>query len=796
MSGRARYSRVADAFLLRGLLLLWLSVLFSARPMAAQIVTPDPVSFFSNLSSRLLQQELGLALTQIQIHPTNQYTPAVHRLLQVTANLWESTTDEPEGLPTVFRPRFHVTNGVVYLSSYVVVTNDAALAGLPLVDLTAAANAAELIPPSGDALVFGVPLVIGARKGLPNFNEFSLDSIFQLTRKLQLRRPVAGGPITETNQFFVLSLTTPFGVEFWNSYSNDFTRAVDILVTNRMSVRITNDLGVDFTQHFQHGAAMSTNNWPQFRAYSVSSFLVPLRVNVPALPSIGYLPGANPDGISGFVSPTNFVLYDTSQNLIAPRWGVTISNQLHAKIVDQATGRIIDHVLLNGLVSHRQLTDEISVAPTLNTGNPFDLLWATNFTGAGQLSGRFGVIAQINISLGAYGVPPDGDWQYYGIFEGGTAPAAISAFLNALYSGAAGVFTVPFTPIVQTIMPMIWEANDPLVNQFADELFHAPRSGEIMRVIPPSNPSPVMLQGLGYLNERYRPWANYIESELPLDPNAYNPALKDPLMRASDNWDFPINAPLDLENLGRIHRGTPWQTIYLKSADIDLPTWQYWTGHTDPAVAQQTQPRRDWSLITTLQALLNTNAPQQLLSVNDRNPTNWMAALDGLTVLTNIGPTGFSARPEFETLTIASNSWQALMLAEAIATTRANQPSHVFRSLGELFAIPELSLASPWLNPSTEYQRFRGMTDKAYEIIPAQLLSRVRADSIGEIHLDGSETKIQFSGYDGFPYAVERSPNLTNWTSISTNYPTNGVFQFDVSSAPRSNSFYRSVLLP
>jgi hypothetical protein len=782
---------VGEVILRRGFLLLLLSVLFSVRPVAAQIVTPDPVNFFTNLSSRLLQQELGLSLTEIQIHPTNHYTPAVHRLLQVTANLWESTTEAPEGLPTVFRPRFHVTNGVVYLSSYVVVTNDAALVGLPLVDLTAA-NAAELILPGGDALIFGVPLVIGARKGLPNFNEFSLDSIFQLTRKLQLRRPVAGGPIAETNQFFVLSLTTPFGVEFWNSYSNDFTRAVDILVTNRMSVRITNDLGVDFTQHFQHGAAMSTNHWPRFRADLRGSFLVPLRTNLPALPAIGYLPGVSPDGAIGFVSATNSALYDTSQNLIAPRWGVTIRNRLHAKIVDQATGRIIDHVLLNGLTSHRQLTDEISVPPS-GVGSFLEMLWATNALDSGLLSGRLGAVAQINISLGAYGVPPD--WQFYGMFPTPNADAAIFHFRSAYFSGTNTFFEVPFSPVVQVRMPMTWEVNDPLVRQFGSELFYSERSGQREWVIPPMNIYTGSLRGLGYLNERYRPWPTVPEIEFP-DPNATNSALRDPLMRASDNWDFPINAPLDLENVGRIHRGTPWQSIYLKSADVDLPTWQYWTGHTDPAVAQQTHPRRDWSLITTLQSLLNTNAPQQLLSVNELNPNNWLAVLDGLTVLTNTGPTGISARPEFETLTISSNSWQALLLAEAIATTRTNQPDHVFRSLGELFATPELSLASPWLNPSTIYQQYRGMTDRAYEIIPAQLLSRVRADSIGAIHLDGSQAQIQFSGYDGFPYAVEQSPNLTNWTSISTNYPTNGVFQFDVSSAPSSNSFYRSVLLP
>jgi hypothetical protein len=793
MSGRAQYSLARDAFLRRGFLLLALLVLIPARPIVAQIATPDPVNFFTNLSSRLLQKELGLPLTQIQIHPTNQYTPAVHRLLQVTANLWESITDEPEGLPTVFRPRFHVTNGIVFLSSYALVTNDAALAGLPLVDLTAAANAAELIPASGDALVFGVPLVIGARKGLPNFNEFSLESIFQLTRKLQLRRSVTWGPITETNQFFVMSLTTPFGVEFWNSYSNDFTRAVDIFVTNRMSVRITNDLGVDFTQHFQKGAAMSTNNWPRFRANSTSSFLVPLRTNLPAIPAVGYLPGASSNGVIGFVSPTNVALYDTSQNLFAPRWGVTISNRLHAKIVDQATGRIIDYVLLNGLVSHRHLMDEISV-PQSGAANFLEMLWATNALDSGLLSGRIGAIAQINLSLGVYGLPSD-LWYEYGVFPTPNPQAEIVKFRDALYFGTNDFLAVPFSPVTQVRMPMLWQVNDPLVRQLGSELFYPERSGQREWVIPPMNIYTGSLPGLGYLNERYRPWPTIPEIELP-DPNATNSALRDPLMRASDNWDFPANSPLDLENLGRVHRGTPWQTIYLKSADIDLPTWQSWTGHADPAVAEQTHPHRDWSLITTLQALLNTNAPQQLLSVNDPNPINWMAALDGLNVLTNIGPTGISARPEFEMLTIASNSWQALLLAEAIATTRTNQPSQVFRNLGELFDTTELSLASPWLNPSTSWQQLRGMTDKAYEIIPAQLLSRVRADSIGEIHSDGLATQIQFSGYDGFPYAVEHSPNLSNWTAISTNYPTNGVFQFDISPTTISNVFYRSVLLP
>jgi hypothetical protein len=473
---------------------------------------------------------------------------------------------------------------------------------------------------------------------------------------------------------------------------------------------------------------------------------------------------------------------------------MTISNRLHAKIVDQVTGRIIDHVLLNGLDSHRQLTDEISVAPTF-ADNPFYMLWATNLTETGSLSGRVGVMAQINISLGYYGLPPQGEWQAYGEFQPTNPALAIQNFTTVLFSGAAGFFIVPFSPRIQIRMPMIWQVNDPLVHQYPADIFYRERSGQPVRVMPPVITYSGSLQGLGNLNERYRPWPAFTE-EIWYDPHANNPALKDPLLRASDHWDFPTNTPLSLEMLGRIHRGTPWQTIYLKSADVDLPTWQTWTGHADPAVAEQTHPRRDWSLLTTLQALLNTNHPQQLLSVNDLNPTNWMAALDGLNVLTNIGPTGISARPEFETLTISSNSPQAALLAEAIATTRASQPGQTFRNLGELFATAELSLASPWLNPSTTWQQLRGMTDVAYEIIPAQLMSRVRPDSVGEIQSGDPTMQIKFSGYDGFPYAVEHSSNLSNWTAISTNYPTNGIFQFDSSPAISSNAFYRSVLLP
>src|SRR6185436_20487323 len=89
--------------------------------------TSDPLGFFTNLASRLLQSELNLSLTRIQVYPTNQYTPAVHRLLQVAANIYEATTnrfnDAYPYFPSVFRPVFTNEGGSVYIAGYVDETN-------------------------------------------------------------------------------------------------------------------------------------------------------------------------------------------------------------------------------------------------------------------------------------------------------------------------------------------------------------------------------------------------------------------------------------------------------------------------------------------------------------------------------------------------------------------------------------------------------------------------------------------------------------------------------------------------
>ncbi len=71
----------------------WAMIATIGTALAGPITTDNPVGFFTNVASRLLSAELNVDLHHIQIYPTNQYTPAVHRLLQVTANIYDATTN-------------------------------------------------------------------------------------------------------------------------------------------------------------------------------------------------------------------------------------------------------------------------------------------------------------------------------------------------------------------------------------------------------------------------------------------------------------------------------------------------------------------------------------------------------------------------------------------------------------------------------------------------------------------------------------------------------------------------------
>ncbi len=829
----------------------------------AQLSATNATHFFTQISDRLLRayttewlaadyanytntfkidQPFGVTGIPVYVNGQMAYTPAVHRLLQVAANLWDAKTNRQDAfgpLPTVFAPRFAVSNNAVFISGYIEVTTTNDLSSLPPLDLSLVPSNDLASVVQADSLIYGVPLVIGARKGLPNFNEFAMDARFTVERRLELVKSGPGGisMITQTNQIYSLNLSVESGAEFWNSYRTNYARPVDIVANTRLTISLMDSnypALPPVNKTVISGGSTNTlagTLWPAWTGSEQdNSFVVPFRTNIslftPA--TVGYWPG---NGSYVNIDPPN-TPYEMDNRLLIPNWSLGITNRVQATIIDRATGRIIDFVLLGEMIYRTNL---LSMFGQLPTSRGFTGVWATN-TAGNQVSGRIGVMQQILISGGnasVFNTAPS-DWEYnYGTFPADRAYeiAKFGAFF--MPPGSAYTFSdpatgeyatavngsnrayAPFTPLVTFTIPMSWQANDPLVHYLGSEMLDLKTSGIPFRIKPTGAFPTNAVANIGMKNTRYLPWA-IDPGAVAADKDAFNPALKDPLVRRSDDWQFPTNECTTLAQLGQIHRGTPWQTIYLKSSNLGLnkiaaspfawvrgdfrttaEKWARWTGNRNWAEGYYTLPVRDWSLAATIATMLNTNAPQQLLSINNPDTNAWLGVLDGLDVMTNVlaGNLG-GGLPQFDFVTVTSNSAQAGSVVASIFATRTGQSGGVFRGLGEMLASPALSLTSPWLNQSSAVQLQRGLTDEAYECLPAQLLSLVRADSVGAISSGSGGSQIQFTGFDGYAYAVECSTNLVHWTTVSTNYPTNGVFNFTDGSVGAGQRYYRSVLEP
>jgi hypothetical protein len=319
------------------------------------------------------------------------------------------------------------------------------------------------------------------------------------------------------------------------------------------------------------------------------------------------------------------------------------------------------------------------------------------------------------------------------------------------------------------------------------------------------------LPNLGQLNFAYQPWGGYhlpngnpqISRETDFDLR-----VKDPGVQQSDDWNFPTGESLCFEWLGRVHRGTPWQTVFLKPSNQTATQWRAWNndsvmitnGNNLFVDAFFSYPSKDWYFASLWAQWLNTNDLFSLLSINDTDTNAWAARLDGLTALTNSGA-------GLDPITVSSNSPQAGIIAQAIQAARAGTnafnnvvfPNHAFQDVGDVLATAQLSVGSPFLytngmsNPgSPPYAN--GITDEAMEKIPTQLLPLLRADSFGKIVPANGQLAMSFSGYDGHTYAIEASSNFIDWAIISTNSPSDG--NFGITNTPSSGQqFYRSVLL-
>ncbi|MSU61191.1 MAG: hypothetical protein EXS31_02150 [Pedosphaera sp.] len=732
----------------------------------------------------------NISITNIQVyHPplkgaafwtTNiEYSASLHRVLQTAANIYDATTSRsfvtPNGtneMPTVFRPVFQrAPQGAIYITGFLEVTNAAPLRN-DWLDLNFETQR-QRIRTDGPTYVnvYGVPWIIGAKKGLPNFNEFSLETAVQVSRKVELRK--IGQRTFLTNQMYVVGISNVFGIEAWNSYTQAFRRPVDIVVTNRFSFALSNVVGNTTNLLLsRRGVAASRivmTNW--LGTQSSESFVLPVQTNFVFLTNAAYLSRRAPF----LFDPQITNSFESS--LDAPRLRLYMTNRLQYWVVDRASSRVLDFVNLDAMNSFLDITQALvgdqsgggggffRDQGTVSEGN----LWLTNRLGFAANAPTLGLINQLAVAQGDVPVAAD-VWRSHPIsLSPSQRQLEIDRFKKFLSGNTTNsTMQAPFTPTRKIYQRLSWQANDPLVHYTVGDLFDPylsnPNSTNNYAIVrPASNPLPQ--SNLRLLNERYQPWGGNPQKQA--TGLAYSMAAKDPGVTGSDVWSFPTNKFPNVGWLGRVHRGTPWQTIYLKS-HIDPVTgkaltdreWLLWSG------SYGTHPTNDWKLVDLFTVAPNANAARGLLSVNQTNTAAWSAALSGVHVLSNSvvspGPIGGQ---RFADRFIEPSSPQMKYIVDGINVMRNYFPNGLFEPMGNVLATPELTVRSPFLNLTSSAQFQRGLTDEAVERIPQQIMSLLKAD----------EPRIVVYAFGQSLKPAERSLVTSgNFYNICTNYQITG----------------------
>ena len=747
-------------------------------PSLANLVAPrNPIDFFYQAADRLIRANLttndflarvgirapslrrhfslgvtpvrdSFSLTNIQLYNTsrnspffatnNEYTTTTHRLLQVAANIYDSGTRRTLGTtndyPSVFRPKFYKTPTNLIINGYVEEKSTDFLR-LPWLSIEQIAGS-PAVGPITNRNIFGIPFVIGTKKGYPNFNECTLQTVIQVSRKLEFRRNLATRAL-QTNQMYVLGISNLFGVEAWNSYTQEFQRPLSMMVTNRQTIHlrsvVTTRTGARRTNITTllgglpriTSATITTNVWTG--GQNAGAFVLPI------VDAFTFLPNSVYQSRLGRFTTNNVF----ERSVLVPEWTLHITNRLQYILVDRSVPtvpRVVDFVNLDNLVSEINITERLMGNRTAGAGGYFsdsrqsgllteDSLWLTNRAVFDDLtSPPIGLTNQIGVAMGTPFVGA-GTWRSAsGDPVGGRdKEKSIQKFSDFMRGRATNlVMQAPFSPTRKVFETKTWQANDPLVHYTVGDLTDFALTNSFGVVQPANNPVPP--SNLGLLNERYRPWGGSPNKQ-GSDVTAFRMTLKDPGVRSSDDWQFPSGKYANVGWLGRVHRGSPWQTLYLKAGEEDLRLWRNWSG------AFGTHPTNDWKAVDLFTVAPNDEAATGLLSVNQTNAAAWSAVLSGVSVLSNSIPNpGSMTGMGFDAVFAQPSSLQLNTIVTGINNARARQPNRVFRAMGDVLATPELTVASPFLNLSRQQQIERGLTDEAVERIPQQIMSLLKTD--------------------------------------------------------------------
>jgi hypothetical protein len=488
--------------------------------------------------------------------------------------------------------------------------------------------------------------------------------------------------------------------------------------------------------------------------------------------------------------------------LLSPHWGLQITNRLRIVMVEKDTAtppnyHVVDYAQLIGPDSSHDVSTDIQNQYDTYPNDPnakpgYDDQWDPNLAPDGIPAG---IDNQLNVSLGTEGVffsPPSGN--YWSSQDHSTTTNMIDGLLaffgydplpglspNQAQYIAIGQTSLaqqaPYTPSAVIVYQTQWEVNDPLVHYLASDLTDFNQTDGPNKYIIPF--------AFTVLNDRYMPWGgNPKLGQMAGDTsfnalNLYNHTIKDPLATNSDSWFFPTDKLPTTGWIGRVHRGTPWQTVYLKSSDvptttvpiavgtnaINLPTWAYLNGNLNTFDATNTAPVQDRLLFDLFTTAFNDNATRGTLSINqsadqydpdgnpaDINPTaglaSWSALFSGVMVLSNNAPDSALSGPMISTTALpidpagAAGANSALgMLVTNINYARYNFKASdglvgAFEHEGDILSVPQLTEQSPFLHLSNfvasvgwvpDYvQQTNGISDAMYEWLPQQMMSLLR----------------------------------------------------------------------
>lgn len=713
------------------------------------------------------------------------YASSVNRLLQLAANIVDATTTN--FYPSVFKPIFyHPANGSLAIGGFVSLGDgyqvDGRFALFQEPEFSSIDNYARSLTdvtikkvpnfivygPS----IYGVPWIFGAKKGFPNFNEFSFENITRVTRKLQLiRQNVDSPPIfTHTNQMIILSVTNKLGVEFWNSYTNQYlSQNLRIYVSDVLSASVKLTNGVVLLSPYiafntnviatPSGGFWPSNQWDNtlgtLRYNNTQAILVPLDTTTGIVTNEAYS-----SLFQGFGSEDNTNNWEDALSSPLGQILLQTTNYMRSALVDNR--HIIDYVQFDGPSSSTNITSLFAVNK-LNVNQSADAaqtnMWSTWLVGPGPL----GIYNQIKFSSEAstwakLNAQNQKEVNKFSVFLKGPASLGnipYGAWPVTAYNDISNlVAQAPYTPTVTIRDYSSWQANDPLIHYIVSDLMlHGPIAAPIqpginidLRDYRGNTDTNIDLPNLGQINDRYEPWGRtgIQPSEGPtITHNSHNVALQDPLVWTSDFWDFPTNKFPSVGWLGRVHRGTPWQTVYLKSQSIQNQPfggtiWQIWTENYNPLEAVNTLPVQDRWLFDLFTTAPDDNATRGRLSVNQKNLAAWSALFSGMVALQNTNGTSF---PGYQyTYAWTNLSPAGIDVANSalgqivdgpygINSTRTNFPSAAFQHVGDILATPALTDQSPFINTNfAGLLRTNGVTDAVYEWLPQQAMSLLKLD--------------------------------------------------------------------